>query len=45
VERQEDNEERDEELEEAFEGLNPVHAFPPRREDGGTAPLRGDVCA
>ena len=45
MEWQEDNKERDEKLEEAFEGLNPTHAFPPRREDGGTDPLRGEVCA
>lgn len=45
MEWQEGDEERDEELEEAFEALNPARAFPPRREDGGTDPLRGDVCA
>ncbi len=36
----------DDELEEAFDGLDPsTHAFPPRREDRGTDPLRGEICA
>jgi hypothetical protein len=46
MERQEGDEDGGDELERAPDGVDPsTHAFPPRSEEPGTDPVRGEVCA
>src|SRR5260370_495933 len=46
MERQEGDGNGDDELERSPDGVDPsTHAFPPRSEEPGTDPLRGEVCA